>query len=53
MYNYINRKEIRDRAMELLKSKFWYIVGSFFLVYLIQIAFSVLSGLVAEKIFCC
>ena len=51
MNNFINRAVIRDKAMELLKGKFWYIVGSFFLVYLVQIAFSVIGGFIADESF--
>ncbi len=51
MNNFINRAVIRDRAMELLKGKFWYIIGSFFLVYLVQVAFSVLGGFIADESF--
>ena len=51
MNNFINRAVIRDRAKELLKGKFWYIIGSFFLVYLVQVAFSVLGGFIADESF--
>ena len=51
MDNFINRAVIRDRAKELLKGKFWYIIGSFFLVYLVQLAFSVIGGFIADESF--